>query len=90
MWIVLFFAAWPTALLAGGGPENVFLVVNPQSQASLAVANHYVQIRRIPACNLFFLPWDPKAEYTDVDSFRRQILMPILENDQGSWAGRSD
>ena len=33
---------------AGGGPENVFLVVNPQSQGSLAIANNYIQLRHIP------------------------------------------
>ena len=72
-----FFCA--TFALAGGGPENVLLVVNPRSPASLTIANHYVQLRQIPADNLLFLPWDPNAEKTDVDTFRKQILIPVLK-----------
>ncbi len=68
-----------TFALAGGGPENVLLVVNPRSPASLTIANHYVQLRQIPADNLLFLPWDPGAEQTDVDAFRKQILIPVLK-----------
>ena len=71
--------ARPASVLAGGGPENVLLVVNPQSPASLAIANHYAQLRQIPPANLLFLPWNPKFETTDVDTFRRQILIPILK-----------
>ena len=69
-------AGWSRRLLAGGGPENVLLVVNPQSPASLTIANHYVQLRQIPPDNLLFLPWDPKLETTDIDTFRQQILFP--------------
>ena len=36
------------------------------------------QLREIPAENVFYLPWDPKAGTTDIDTFRKQILMPIL------------
>ena len=64
---------------AGGGPENVFLVVNPQSPASLCIANHYAAWRQIPASNIFYLAWDPKAETTDIDTFRQRILRPALE-----------
>ena len=68
-----------TPVLAGGGPENVLLVVNPQSPASLTIANHFAQLRQIPSTNLLFLPWNPRFETTDVDTFRRQILIPILK-----------
>ena len=33
---------------AGGGPENVFLLVNSHSEASKTIANHYIQLRHIP------------------------------------------
>ena len=66
------------AALAGGGPENVFLVVNRKSPASLTIANHYAQLRQIPAGNILTLPWDPKAQTTDVETFRKQILLPAL------------
>ena len=67
------------AALAGGGPENVLLVVNPKSPASLTIANHYVELRQIPAANILYLPWDPKAETTDVAAFRRDILLPVFD-----------
>jgi len=73
---------WPTIVLAGGGPENVFLVVNPQSASSLCIANHYVQLRQIPPSNLFHLPWNVKAQTTDIDTFRQKILVPILKEIQ--------
>ena len=44
--------------IAGGGPENVLLVVNRSSPASLTIANHYVRLRQIPAGNVLTLPWD--------------------------------
>ena len=76
--LLLFLLAWPTYAWAGGGPENVFLVVNPKSPASLCIANHYIVLRQIPAENVLYLPWDPKADTTNVNAFRQQILLPIL------------
>jgi hypothetical protein len=67
-------AAW-----AGGGPENVLLVVNRKSAASLTIANYYAQLRQIPAGNILTLPWDPKAQTTDVETFRKKILAPVLQ-----------
>jgi hypothetical protein len=69
---------WPASAWAGGGPENMLLVVNPKSPASLCIANHYIRLREIPAENVVFIPWDPKAGMTDVDTFRKEILMPAL------------
>ncbi len=60
---------------AGGGPENVLLIVNPKSPASLTIANHYAELRQIPAANVVYLPWDPKLETTDINTFRREILL---------------
>ena len=64
---------------AGGGPENVFLVVNPQSVDSMTVANHYIKLRDIPSRNVFYLDWNPKTGTTYIDTFRDKILMPILK-----------
>ena len=73
------------------GPENLLLVVNPRSQASLCIANHYARLRQIPDDHLLFLPWDPKLETTDVDTFRKQILAPILQTiQQQRLAGQID
>jgi hypothetical protein len=67
-------AAW-----AGGGPENVLLVVNAKSARSLSVANYFVRLRQIPAGNVLTLSFDPAAEGTDIDTFRQQILLPVLK-----------
>jgi len=76
---------------AGGGPENVLLVANRRSVDSLTIANHYIQLRHIPPGNVLTLEWDPKVGRTDVDTFRRQILLPVLKaiQDRG-LAGQID
>ena len=63
---------------AGGGPENVFLVVNPASADSLAVANAFIAIRDVPPLNIFMLPWQDSAESTTVARFRAELLAPVL------------
>lgn len=73
-----------TAARAGGGPENVLLVVNTESAASLCIANHYAALRQIPFGNRLYLAWDPKAETTDIDTFRQKILRPTLEAIRGA------
>ena len=64
---------------AGGGPENVFLVVNPQSVDSMTVANYYIKLRDIPDRNVFYLEWDPAEGLTNINIFRDKILLPILD-----------
>lgn len=63
----------------GGGPENVFLVVNRQSWASQTLANHYINLRQIPPGNVLYLDWtaDVVGEI-DVNAMRDQILLPVL------------
>lgn len=74
-------AAW-----AGGGPENVLLVVNASDQGSKTIANHYVQLRSIPPGNVLYLDaktWNGSDARIDIDTFRDKILRPIaaeLEN----------
>lgn len=76
---------------AGGGPEGVFLVVNPKSEDSLTVANHYQALREIPPGNVFYLPWNPVRKTTRAEKFREAILKPIIEeiNSRG-LAGQID
>jgi hypothetical protein len=76
---VLAWCVTHTSAIAGGGPENLFLVVNPQSPASLAIANNYIHLRQIPAGNVLYLPWNPQYGSIYVDDFRAKILNPILE-----------
>jgi hypothetical protein len=67
-----------TVAHAGGGPENVFLVVNSTSADSIAVANAYVEMRRIPPINVFSLAWAGSKEAVSISRFRDEILGPIL------------
>ncbi|MBN1395944.1 MAG: hypothetical protein JW959_13060, partial [Pirellulales bacterium] len=70
---------WTTFAAAGGGPENVLLVVNPKSSASLTIANHFVKLRQIPDDNLLFLPWEAGRHTVNVDAFRARILLPVIK-----------
>jgi uncharacterized protein (TIGR03790 family) len=70
--------SWPGTCRAGGGPENVLLVVNPESADSMAIANYYQQWRAIPPGNILYLPWKPDQADLTVDDFRDRILKPIL------------
>jgi uncharacterized protein (TIGR03790 family) len=70
--------AAPSLAAAGGGPENVFLVVNARSWASITVANHFIQARHIPLSNVFYLDWPGDLQTIDVKVFREQILKPAL------------
>ena len=71
------FASKP--LYAGGGPENFMLVVNSASPSSLTIANHYIALRKIPSSNVMYLEWKGDQHTTDIETFRKQILLPILQ-----------
>jgi uncharacterized protein (TIGR03790 family) len=77
--LFVFLLGWPACAAAGGGPENVLLIVNPRSEKSLYVANYWAKLRQIPADNILYLSWNPSADTTDIDTFRGQILSPILD-----------
>ena len=64
---------------AGGGSENVVVVVNQDSWASLAIANEYVQLRSIPPANVIYLKHLPDFEQVDLRAFRQAILKPVLD-----------
>ncbi len=49
------FAASDHAAHAGGGPENVLVIVDPTSQEGLQVANYYRQARGIPDRNIVYV-----------------------------------
>lgn len=66
-------------LWAGGGPENVALLVNSRSATSKQIANFYVSLRGIPDANVIYLDDVPDAESTDVETFREAILKPAIE-----------
>jgi len=69
----------PEVARAGGGPENVLLVVNRRSYNSLTIANHYIQLRQIPPGNVLSLSWHPDKVETTIEQFRKEILAPVLD-----------
>lgn len=82
-------ASWLLAILlaglvaaparAGGGPENVLLVVNVNSWASNTLANHYADWRRIPSGNILYVSWRFADEPLSIEDFRRVLLGPIMQ-----------
>jgi len=78
LWLVLSLC-WPAWARAGGGPENLFLVVNAASPDSVAIANAYAALRGVPPINVLMLPWQADTESIDVDLFRRELLAPVLQ-----------
>ncbi len=76
---VLLSVSAPSLCSAGGGPENVFLLVNSRSTDSITVANHYVHLRKIPPSNVFYLSYPPSAHSIKSKPFRDKILLPVLK-----------
>ncbi|QDU91345.1 hypothetical protein Pla175_47660 [Pirellulimonas nuda] len=64
---------------AGGGPENLILIVNQNSQGSKTIANHYARLRGLPPGNLVYLDYTGPKETCSVAEFREQILQPVLK-----------
>ena len=64
----------------GMGPENVLLVVNGNSESSITLANHYIQLRGIPAKNVLYINTvDDSKELLQMTSFKIRILDPIFD-----------
>lgn len=69
----------PGRLLAGGGPENVLVVVNGDSPVSLQVANAYVEMREIPPEHVLWLHDIPYPDTISIETFRTRIWKPIRD-----------
>ncbi len=69
----------PCYTFAGGGPENVVLVVNADSRSSKLIANYYVAGRRIPANHVIYLNGIPDQETITFDQFHDLILQPVIK-----------
>ncbi|WP_148619097.1 hypothetical protein [Mariniblastus fucicola] len=68
----------PATAFAGGGPENVLVVVNDESDSSRLIANHYISLRGIPDRNVVYLKDIPFKEATTFAIFESKILRPVL------------
>ena len=77
--IAVFALCGATTLVAGGGPENVLVVVNADSASSKMLANYYVAGRNIPAQNVVYLNGIPDKEIVDMGFFRDKILKPLIK-----------
>jgi len=76
---VLVLAMPPAPALAGGGPQNVLLIVDPASPNALHVANHYRHARGIPDGNVIYM--DPRADsYAEHTEFQLDALFGMLAN----------
>lgn len=76
--LAIFIAAAASRVLAGGGPENVLLLVNTNSLNSKTIANHYIALRNIPACNVVYIDWRGGLEACQALYFNDQILHPAI------------
>jgi hypothetical protein len=73
----------PPTPVAGtnGGSERVAVVVNSNSWASQTVANEYIRLRNVPACNVIYIDakdW-PSFETTNLEFFKTKLLSPVLD-----------
>lgn len=88
---LVFWLLFPFIVQAGGGPENVAVLVNADSWASMAIANEYVSLRRIPPVNVIYFHDLKSHEETSVEEFRQKILLPALEAlEKRALAGQID
>ena len=70
-------------VIAGGGPENVLVVVNADSISSKTIANHYIRLRKIPATNVVYLNNIPDENTVNWGSFSKanhQANSPFYRN----------
>lgn len=74
----LFILGQTTAVIAGGGPQNVAVIVNPNDPDSLYVANSYIALRDIPACNVIYIPWKVNVRSSSGADFREKLLRPLF------------
>ena len=84
--LILFLCSCFARPVSAQGPENVLVVVNAESQDSLAIANKYVELRDIPASNVVYLRGITNLKdfkhgegATLSRNFKTQILDPVLE-----------
>src|SRR4029079_4953697 len=80
----LFLALWLASIFvphawAGGGPENVLLLGNSNSDDSRTIANHYINIRKIPPNNVLYIDWKGSLSAAQGDNFRDKIILPTLK-----------
>lgn len=64
--------------MAGGGPQNVAVIVNSRDPDSLEIANEYIQLRQIPSCNVIYVQWPENVRMITSANFRDKLIEPIF------------
>jgi len=82
-WATFLWCFWATqfgtSALGGGGPENLLLLVNANSESSKAIANQYIELRKIPPLNVVYIDWKGNLEIGSGEILRTKILAPTIE-----------
>ena len=68
-----------TAVIAGGGPQNVLVVVNGRDPDSVRIGEHYMKARGIPPVNLVTLDV-PTALVTKLAVYKDEIEEPVKQH----------
>ncbi|MBI84862.1 MAG: hypothetical protein CMJ81_16840 [Planctomycetaceae bacterium] len=76
----LTFQVFESHVQAGGGPQNVLVVVNSRSWASCTIANYFCALRDVPAGHVVYLDWQDSVDQTDIQKFRDKILGPVIQS----------
>ena len=63
---------------AGIGPENTLVIIDPTDSDSLAIGNHYIHARSIPATNVLYLTLD-QQDYTDFATGQVETLLAEIQ-----------
>jgi hypothetical protein len=83
--VVVALAVWNNLAHAGGGPQNLVLIVNPDDPDSLGIANYYIELRKIPASNVIYVPWRIDIAGATAVQFRDRLLKPVLSSRSTFW-----
>jgi len=55
LWALLALLGWAPVAWAGGGGENMLLIVNPEDENAVRIAQEYQRLRGIPDANIIFI-----------------------------------
>ncbi len=69
----------PQPVRAGGGPENVLLLVNANSDSSKTIANCYIEMRQLPASNVVYVDWKGGPKACTGKALLNDILGPAFD-----------
>jgi len=79
--ILIAISSFTASPVLAQGPENTILVVNAKSADSLAVANLYIRLRKIPATNVIYLSGnslkEESPESTSSKWFLKVVWKPV-------------